>query len=90
MNINGRLSKWERLRALPVADEASDKEWQWSADSKQSEAGAGYHNRGRSLDPLYERTALVEVDVGEQIATSAAPPRNDSMGTLFEQRNVIY
>ena len=44
----------------------------------------------RSLDPLYERTALVEVNVGEQMATSAAPPRNDSMGMLFEQRNVIY
>lgn len=44
----------------------------------------------RSLDPLYERTALVEVDVEEQIATSAVPPRNDSMGMLFEQRNAIY
>lgn len=58
----------------------------------------------RSLDPLYERTALVEVDEGERIAMSAVPPRaraaeggdkvplgcNDSMGMLFEQRNVIY
>ncbi|MBP3633149.1 MAG: hypothetical protein J6J43_01080 [Oscillospiraceae bacterium] len=37
-------------------------------------------------------------DVGDEIATSAAPPRNDSGGTgydareeiLFERRNVIY
>ena len=26
----GELSKWGRLRALPVADEASNKEWQRS------------------------------------------------------------
>lgn len=44
----------------------------------------------RSLDPLYERTALVEVDEGERIATAPVEPRNDSMGMLFEQRNVIY
>ena len=29
----GRLSKWGRLRALPVADEASKKEWQRSNKS---------------------------------------------------------
>jgi hypothetical protein len=29
-NIYGELSKWGRLRALPVADEASNKEWQRS------------------------------------------------------------
>ena len=54
----------------------------------------------RSLDPLYERTALVEVDAGERIATAPAEPRNDSGETeakggkraqmLFEQRNAIY
>ena len=32
----------------------------------------------RSLDPLYERTALVEVDVGEQIATTTVPLRDDN------------
>ena len=29
-NIYGDISKWGRLRALPVADEASNKEWQRS------------------------------------------------------------
>jgi hypothetical protein len=29
-NIYEELSKWGRLRALPVADEASNKEWQRS------------------------------------------------------------
>ena len=95
--------RWRRSRALPVADEASDKEWQRSADSEQSEADAGNRNRRRSMDPLYERTALVEVDIGERIVSAPAEPRaraacgdkvllgcNDKGTMLFEQRNVIY
>ena len=45
----GGISKWGRLRALPVADEASNKEWQRSkfcvANSKQKISGtATGHN----------------------------------------------
>ena len=30
IELYGEISKWGRLRALPVADEASKKEWQRS------------------------------------------------------------
>ncbi len=58
----------------------------------------------RSLDPLYERTALVEVDIGKQASAASmggdkAPMEDDHSlfgkgknlnRMLFEQRNEIY
>ena len=42
----GELSKWGRLRALPVADEASSKEWQRSKFRECKRAGNfGHRNR---------------------------------------------
>lgn len=80
--------RWERSRALPGAEEASDKAWQRSADSEQGEADAGHRNRRRSLDPLYERTALVEVDFMDKSAEAST--MEEKLPSLFEQRNVIY
>ena len=37
VDIHGGISKWGRLRALPVAEEASKKEWQ---RSKREHGGA--------------------------------------------------
>lgn len=47
----------------------------------------------RSLDPLYERTALVEVDNTSQSGLRpASSPRGEPLRNqmLFEQRNAIY
>ena len=49
-NINAEVSKRGRLRALPVADEASKKEWQRSkfceADSEQKISGTATGHNG--------------------------------------------
>lgn len=49
----------------------------------------------RSLDPLYERTALVEMDEGNTSQSGLRPassPQGEPLKSqiLFEQRNVIY
>ena len=43
LNIDAEISKWGRLRALPVAEEASKKEWQ---RSKFCEANSERKNFG--------------------------------------------
>ena len=54
-NAYGVVSKWGRLRALPVADEASNKEQPRSkfceANSKQKISGTALGHNGR---PFYE------------------------------------
>ena len=50
VNIYADVSKWGRLRALPVADEASNKEWQRSklceASSEQTILGTATGHNG--------------------------------------------
>ena len=41
----GDISKWGRLRALPVADEASNKEWPRSKFLHGSAKNFGHRNR---------------------------------------------
>lgn len=43
--VYGDVSNWGRLRALPVADEASNKEWQRSKFSNDNAENFGHRNR---------------------------------------------
>ena len=47
----GEISKWGRLRALPVADEASKKEWQRSKfDERERVTNFGHRNRTQKFN----------------------------------------